>query len=41
MALYHDIHGREDLLDGIVELVIDHLYGPPTTDLSRYHACKA
>jgi AcrR family transcriptional regulator len=29
MALYHYIHGREDLLDGIVELVIDDLYGDP------------
>ena len=29
MALYHYIHGREDLLDGIVELVIDDLFGDP------------
>src|SRR4051794_10722728 len=26
MALYHYVHSREDLLDGIVELVIDDLY---------------
>ena len=29
MALYHYVHSREDLLDGIVELVIDDLYGDP------------
>lgn len=29
MALYHYVHGREDLLDGIVEYVIDDLYGDP------------
>lgn len=29
MAIYHYIHGREDLLDGIVEYVIDDLYGDP------------
>ena len=29
MALYHYVHGREDLLDGIVEFVIDDLYGDP------------
>ena len=34
MALYHYIHGREDLLDGIVELVIDDLYGDPDVHLS-------
>ena len=26
MALYHYVHSREDLLDGIVELLIDDLY---------------
>src|SRR6476659_238775 len=34
MALYHYIHGREDLLDGIVELVIDDLYGDPEVHLA-------
>src|SRR6478736_2431527 len=34
MALYHYIHGREDLLDGIVELVIDDLYGDPDVNMS-------
>ncbi len=34
MALYHYVHGREDLLDGIVELVIDDLYGDPEVHLS-------
>lgn len=29
MALYHYVHGREDLLDGVVEHVIDELYGDP------------
>ena len=29
MALYRYIHGREDLLDGIVETLIDSLYGDP------------
>jgi AcrR family transcriptional regulator len=29
MALYHYVHGRDDLLDGIVEFVIDDLYGDP------------
>ena len=29
MALYHYVHGREDLLDGVVEHVVDELYGDP------------
>ena len=29
MALYHYVHSREDLLDGIVELIVDDLYGDP------------
>jgi AcrR family transcriptional regulator len=33
MALYHYVHGREDLLDGIVEVVIDDLYGDPDVHL--------
>ena len=37
MALYHYIHGREDLLDGIVELVIDDLYGDPDVHLTATH----
>lgn len=34
MALYYYVHGREDLLDGVVELVIDDLYGDPDVHLS-------
>ncbi|MEJ7650233.1 MAG: TetR/AcrR family transcriptional regulator C-terminal domain-containing protein [Nakamurella sp.] len=34
MALYHWVHSREDLLDAIVELVIDDLYGDPDVHLS-------
>ena len=34
MALYHYVRGREDLLDGIVELVIDDLYGDPDVHLT-------
>jgi AcrR family transcriptional regulator len=37
MALYHYIHGREDLLDGVVELVIDDLYGDPEVHLTATH----
>ena len=29
MAIYHHIHGREQLLDAIVEAVIDELYADP------------
>jgi AcrR family transcriptional regulator len=35
MALYHYIPGREALLDGIVESVIDELYGDPDVHLSH------
>ena len=34
MSLYHYVHSREDLLDGIVELVIDDLYGDPEVHLT-------
>jgi AcrR family transcriptional regulator len=34
MSLYHYVHGREDLLDGMVELVIDDLYGDPDVHLT-------
>ena len=34
MALYHYIPGREALLDGIVESVIDELYGDPDVHLT-------
>ncbi len=34
MALYHYVHGREDLLDGIVEFVIDDLYGDPDVHMN-------
>jgi len=33
MSLYHYIHSREDLLDAVVELVIDDLYGDPDVHL--------
>ncbi len=36
MALYHYVQGREDLLDGIVELVIDDLYGDPDVHMSTH-----
>ena len=29
MALYHYVNGRDDLVDGVVEQVIDDLYGDP------------
>ena len=34
MALYHYLPGREALLDGIVETVIDELYGDPDVHLA-------
>ena len=34
MALYHYVHGREDLLSGIVELVVDDLYNDPEVHLT-------
>jgi AcrR family transcriptional regulator len=34
MALYHYVPGRETLLDGIVEYVVDGLYGDPDVHLS-------
>ena len=34
MALYHWVHGREDLLDGIVEQLVDELYGDPQVHLA-------
>ena len=34
MALYHYVHGREDLLDGVVEYVIDELYGDPDVHMN-------
>ncbi len=33
MALYRYVHSREDLLSGVVELVIDDLYGDPDVHL--------
>ena len=33
MAIYHYVHSREGLLDGIVEAVIDELYGDPDVHL--------
>ncbi len=35
MALYHYIPGREALLDGVVEVVIDGLYGDPEVHLTH------
>lgn len=34
MALYHWVHSREDLLDGVVELLIDDLYGDPDVHIT-------
>jgi len=34
MSLYHYVHSREDLLDGVVELVIDDLYGDPDVHIT-------
>lgn len=34
MALYRHVPGRENLLDGIVETVIDELYGDPDVHMS-------
>ncbi|GAA2007371.1 TetR/AcrR family transcriptional regulator C-terminal domain-containing protein [Nakamurella flavida] len=41
MALYHHVPGREDLLDGVVESVVDELYDDPevyleATDWQEY-----
>ena len=37
MALYRHVTGREDLLDGVVELVVDELYGDPEVYLAPKH----
>ncbi|MGY1702967.1 TetR/AcrR family transcriptional regulator C-terminal domain-containing protein [Geodermatophilus sp. SYSU D00697] len=37
MALYRHVTGRDDLLDGIVEHVIDELYGDPDVFLAPQH----
>jgi len=37
MALYRHVTGREDLLDGVVEVVIDALYGDPEVYLAPQH----
>jgi AcrR family transcriptional regulator len=34
MALYHYVASREELLDGVVESVVDELYGDPDVHLS-------
>ena len=34
MALYRHVTGRDDLLDGVVELVVDELYGDPEVYLA-------
>ncbi len=37
MALYRYVHGREDLLDGIVEYLVDQLYGDPQVHMHTQH----
>jgi AcrR family transcriptional regulator len=37
MALYRYVSGRENLLDGVVESVIDELYGDPDVHLAASH----
>jgi AcrR family transcriptional regulator len=37
MALYRYVPGRENLLDGVVESVIDELYGDPDVHMSAAH----
>ncbi len=37
MALYRHVTGRDDLLDGVVELVVDELYGDPAVYLAPKH----
>jgi AcrR family transcriptional regulator len=37
MALYRHVTGRDDLLDGVVELVVDELYGDPEVYLAPQH----
>jgi len=37
MALYRYVPGREQLLDGVVETVIDELYGDPDVHLAACH----
>jgi AcrR family transcriptional regulator len=37
MALYRYVPGREQLLDGVVETVIDELYGDPDVHLAASH----
>src|SRR3712207_2628049 len=37
MALYRHVTGREDLLDGVVDLVVDELYGDPEVYLAPKH----
>ncbi|SHN88343.1 transcriptional regulator, TetR family [Geodermatophilus obscurus] len=37
MALYRHVTGRDDLLDGVVELVVDELYGDPEVHLAPQH----
>src|SRR4051812_35772456 len=37
MALYRYVPGRENLLDGVVETVVDELYGDPDVFLEPRH----
>jgi AcrR family transcriptional regulator len=34
MALYRYVHGRDGLIDGVVETVLDELYGDPDVQMS-------
>ncbi len=34
MSIYHHVHGREELLDGVVEAVVDELYGDPEVHMT-------
>ena len=37
MALYRYVHGRDALIDGVVETVLDELYGDPDVRMSASH----
>ncbi len=37
MALYRYVHGRDGLIDGVVETVLDELYGDPDVRISASH----
>jgi AcrR family transcriptional regulator len=37
MALYRYVHGRDEVIDGVVEIVLDELYGDPDVRMSASH----